>query len=233
MQNLQYEETEKQTGLFKNEIAAKEITIEAKDKGIGYYFIKRVIDLTGSLCGIILLSPLFLIVSVLIKLDSKGPVFFIQERVGKDGKIFRMLKFRSMCSDAENKLKDLKAKNEMTGPMFKMRRDPRITKVGRFIRKTSIDELPQLFNILAGDMSLVGPRPNLPREVNEFSAYHRQKLAVKPGLTCYWQVMGRSSLGFEEWMELDLKYIRERSTLTDIGLIFRTVKVLFGDENAE
>lgn len=233
MQNLQYEETEKQAGLFKNEIAAKEITIEAEDKGTGYYFIKRVIDLTGSLCGIILLSPLFLIVSILIKLDSKGPVFFIQERVGKDEKIFRMLKFRSMCSDAENKLKDLKAKNEMSGPMFKIKGDPRITKVGRFIRKTSIDELPQLFNILAGDMSLVGPRPNLPREVKKFSAYHKQKLAVKPGLTCYWQVMGRNSIDFDDWMELDLKYIRERSTLTDIGLIFKTVKVLFGDENAE
>ena len=138
-----------------------------------------------------------------------------------------------MCNDAEYKLKDLKSKNEMSGPMFKIKADPRITRVGRFIRKTSIDELPQLFNVLAGDMSLVGPRPNLPREVKKFSPYHRQKLAVKPGLTCYWQVMGRSSLGFEEWMELDLKYIRERSTLTDIGLIFKTVGVLFGDENAE
>ncbi|MFA6941308.1 MAG: sugar transferase [Clostridiaceae bacterium] len=233
MQNLQYEDSEKQVGLLDSEISAKEITFDKEDKGIGYYFIKRVIDLTGSLCGIILLSPLFLITAALIKLDSKGPIFFVQDRVGKDGSIFRMIKFRSMCSDAECKLKDLKAKNEMSGPMFKMRRDPRITRVGKFIRKTSIDELPQLFNVLKGDMSLVGPRPNLPSEVKEFSPYHRRKLIVKPGLTCYWQVMGRSSVGFEEWMELDLKYINERSTLKDIGLIFRTVRVLFGDENAE
>ncbi|MDV3425927.1 MAG: sugar transferase, partial [Bacillota bacterium] len=157
-----------------SEISAKEITFDAEDKGIGYYFIKRLIDLTGSLCGIILLSPLFLIVSVIIKLDSKGSVFFIQDRVGKDGRIFKMLKFRSMCSDAEYKLKDLKQMNEMSGPMFKIKADPRITRVGKFIRKTSIDELPQLFNILKGDMSLVGPRPNLPREVKKFSAYHKQ-----------------------------------------------------------
>lgn len=144
-----------------------------------------------------------------------------------------MYKFRSMVTDAEDMLRKLKHKNEMGGTMFKMVEDPRDTSVRRLIRKTSIDELPQLFNVLAGDMSLVGPRPNLPREVKKISKYHLQKLAVKPGLTCYWQVMRRSSLGFEEWMELDLKYLRGRSTLTYIGLIFKTVGVLFWDVNTE
>lgn len=233
MQSFQLEDEKQQLSILEQEITAKEITFDAGDKGISYYFIKRAIDLIGSLCGIILLSPLFLITAIGIKLDSKGPVFFIQDRVGKDGKLFKMIKFRSMCSDAECKLAELKAKNEMSGPMFKIKADPRITRVGKFIRKTSIDELPQLFNVLNGDMSIVGPRPNLPREVEKFSPYHMQKLIVKPGLTCYWQVMGRNSIGFEKWMELDLKYINERSTLNDIGLIFKTVKVLFGDENAE
>jgi lipopolysaccharide/colanic/teichoic acid biosynthesis glycosyltransferase len=233
MQNLQAEDAKDEVNFLEGKITAKEITFDADNKGIIYYFIKRTIDLIGSIAGIIILSPVFIITAITIKLDSKGPVFYVQHRVGKDGKLFKMLKFRSMCSDAEQQLQSLKAKNEMSGPMFKMRNDPRITMVGRFIRRTSIDELPQLFNVLKGDMTLVGPRPNLPWEVAKFSAYYRQKLTVKPGLTCYWQVRGRSSVGFDEWMELDLKYIEERSTLNDIGLICRTVKVLFGDENAE
>lgn len=202
------------------------------EKSLLYFFIKRVIDIVGSLCGIILLSPVFIITAVAVKLDSKGPIFFNQMRVGLDGKEFTMFKFRSMVTDAETQLTKLKDKNEMDGPMFKIKRDPRITKVGKFIRKTSIDELPQLFNVLFGSMSLVGPRPNLPREVEKFSPYHKQKLQVKPGITCYWQTMGRSSVGFEEWMEMDLQYCRDRSTWTDIKLIFKTVKVLFGDKNA-
>ncbi|AAK81013.1 exopolysaccharide biosynthesis polyprenyl glycosylphosphotransferase [Clostridium acetobutylicum] len=205
---------------------------ESLDKGIGYFIIKRIIDVFGSLVGIIFLSPVMLIVIVAIKLDSKGPIIFSQKRVGQNGRIFNMYKFRSMVENAERLLGKLQDKNEMSGPMFKMSDDPRITKVGRFIRKTSLDELPQLFNVLRGHMSLVGPRPNLPNEVKEFNEFQKRKFMVKPGLTCYWQVMGRSSIGFEEWIELDLKYIKERSTFVDLKLIFRTFFLLFGDKNA-
>jgi lipopolysaccharide/colanic/teichoic acid biosynthesis glycosyltransferase len=197
-----------------------------------YYIIKGIIDKIGALLGIIVLSPVFIITAAAIKLESDGPVIFSQVRVGKDGKTFKMYKFRSMVQNAEELLVKLKHKNEMSGPMFKIKDDPRITKVGRFIRKTSIDELPQLFNILKGEMSLVGPRPNLPKEVAKFTEFQKQKLCAKPGLTCNWQVMGRSSVGFEEWMELDVKYIRERNTWVDLKLVFKTFFVLFGDENA-
>jgi exopolysaccharide biosynthesis polyprenyl glycosylphosphotransferase len=202
------------------------------EKSKGYYMIKRAIDFLGAACGIIALSPIMLIVAIAIKLESKGPIVFSQERVGKDGSTFKMHKFRSMVINAEELLDKLKDKNEMSGPMFKIKEDPRITKIGRFIRKTSIDELPQLFNVLVGEMSLVGPRPSLPHEVAEFSDYHKQRLYAKPGLTCYWQVMGRNKIGFAEWMELDIRYVKERSIWLDIKLIFRTFFVLFGDENA-
>ncbi len=201
-------------------------------KTIMYFFIKKIIDLLGSIIGLILLSPILIITAIAIKLDSKGPVFFIQERVGKNEQAFNMYKFRSMVIDAEERLYKLKDKNEMSGPMFKMKDDPRITKIGRFIRKTSIDELPQLFNVLKGEMSLVGPRPNLPREVIKFTDYQKNKFLAKPGLTCYWQVMGRNNIDFEDWIELDIKYIRKRNTWEDIKLIFKTVGVLFGDDNA-
>jgi exopolysaccharide biosynthesis polyprenyl glycosylphosphotransferase len=201
-------------------------------KGMAYEFIKRSIDILGALIGIILLGPVMMITAIIIRLDSKGPIIFSQERVGQNGRLFRMYKFRSMVIEAEKLIDKLKEKNEMSGPMFKIKEDPRITSFGRFIRKTSIDELPQFFNVLKGDMSLVGPRPNLPREVIKFSEYHKQKLLTKPGLTCYWQVMGRSTIGFEEWMELDIKYIRERNLWIDIKLIIRTFFVLFGDKNA-
>lgn len=201
-------------------------------KSYSYYTIKRLIDFIGALIGIICLSPVIIITMVAIKLDSPGPIFFSQKRVGKNGQKFNMYKFRSMVSNAEEVLESLKDKNEMSGPMFKMKNDPRVTKVGKFIRRTSIDELPQLFNVLKGEMSLVGPRPNLPREVAEFTEYQKMKLIAKPGLTCYWQVMGRSSIGFEEWVRLDIKYIEERSIWVDLKLIFKTVGVLFGDENA-
>lgn len=201
-------------------------------RSIVYHFLKRFMDICGAAIGIIFLSPVFIIVAIAIKLDSKGTVIFSQERVGKNNKLFKMYKFRSMVADAEKLLTKLKDKNEMSGPMFKMKKDPRITKVGKFIRRTSIDELPQLFNILKGDMSFVGPRPNLPAEVAKFSEHHQLKLLVKPGLTCYWQVMGRNEIDFEDWMELDIKYIGERSIWIDIKLIFKTFFVLFGDKNA-
>ena len=198
-----------------------------------YLFIKRSIDIICSLAGIIVLSPVFLIVAVLIKIeDPKGSIFFCQERNGQHPNTFKMYKFRSMVYNAEELLKDLQHKNEQTGPAFKMADDPRITKVGKFIRKTSLDELPQLFNILKGDMSLVGPRPPIPREVREYNSYQMQRLLVKPGLTCIWQVSGRNNIGFDEWVDMDLEYIKTRNLLLDIKLILKTVKVLFGDSNA-
>lgn len=206
--------------------------VEKYKKRWTYYFFKRILDTVGSLIGIILLSPVIILTVIAIKMDSLGPIFFSQVRVGQDGKLFKMYKFRSMIVNAEDLLDKLKNKNEMSGPMFKMKEDPRITKVGRFIRKTSIDELPQLFNVIKGEMSLVGPRPNLPKEVVKFTECQKMKLLAKPGLTCYWQVMGRSNIGFEEWMKLDIKYIEDRNTWLDIKLIFRTFWVLFGDEGA-
>ncbi|EHK2327979.1 exopolysaccharide biosynthesis polyprenyl glycosylphosphotransferase [Clostridium perfringens] len=197
-----------------------------------YLFLKRFMDIFASILGLILLSPILIIVSVLIKLDSKGPVFFSQKRVGLHGKTFNMYKFRSMVVNAEEIKDKLKEQNEMSGPMFKMKNDPRITKIGKFIRKTSIDELPQLLNVLKGEMSLVGPRPSLPKEVKEFEPWMLERLEVKPGITCYWQVMGRNSIGFREWMELDVKYVHERCLSLDLKLIFKTFFVLFGDENA-
>lgn len=198
-----------------------------------YLVSKRLIDIVGSLCGIILLSFLFIIVAILIKLeDPKSTVIFSQTRVGLKGKEFKMYKFRSMVSDAEKKLQDLLQYNEVSGAMFKMKDDPRITRVGKFIRKTSIDELPQLFNVLKGDMSLVGPRPPLPREVAEYTNYDKQRLWVTPGCTGLWQVSGRNSLGFEEMIELDLQYIRKRSFLYDIKIILKTVLALFGSKDA-
>lgn len=197
-----------------------------------YNFTKRLIDIIGSSLGVIALSPLFLVVAILIKKESEGPVIFSQDRIGKNGVSFKMHKFRSMVQNAEELKEKLKEQNEMSGPMFKMKEDPRVTRVGKFIRKTSIDELPQLINVLKGDMSLVGPRPSLPKEVKEFEPWMMERLNVKPGLTCYWQVSGRNNIDFEDWMKLDIKYVRERNTLTDLKLIFKTVFVLFGDENA-
>ena len=198
-----------------------------------YNILKRTIDIAGSLVGLILLSPAFLIVSILIKLeDPKGKVFFAQERNGIYPTTFKMYKFRSMVHNAEELLESLMDKNEQTGPVFKITDDPRITKVGKFIRKTSIDELPQLFNVLKGDMSFVGPRPPIPYEVEQYTPYQMQRLSVKPGITCIWQVSGRNNIGFDEWVEMDLEYIRKRSIFMDLKLIFKTVFVLFGDKNA-
>lgn len=198
-----------------------------------YLVMKRAIDIIGSFCGLVVLSILFVIIALLIKVeDPKGKVFFKQLRVGKDGKEFYMYKFRSMASDAEERLKELLALNEVSGAMFKMKDDPRVTKIGKLIRKTSIDELPQLFNVLKGDMSLVGPRPPLPREVEEYTGYHRQRLLVVPGCTGLWQVSGRSSVGFEEMVELDIKYINERNILFDIKIVLKTVLILFGSKDA-
>lgn len=198
-----------------------------------YLYTKRFIDIVGALTGLVLLSLLLLLVIILIKIESAGEsAFFVQERIGKDGKRFKMYKFRSMVSNAEDLKVTLINQNETTGPVFKIKRDPRVTRVGKIIRKTSMDELPQLLNILKGDMSLVGPRPPLPEEVEQYTLYERQRLCVTPGLTCYWQVSGRSNITFNEWVRLDLKYIEEQCILVDIKLIFRTVFVLFGSKDA-
>lgn len=195
-----------------------------------YFFFKRAMDIICSGMAIIVLSPVLLIIALAVKIESKGPIVFCQQRIGKDGKAFNMYKFRSMCVNAEKILKNLECENEADGPVFKMKHDPRITKVGAFIRKYSLDELMQLFNILKGDMTIVGPRPALPNEVEEYDDFARNRLKVTPGLTCYWQVMGRSDISFEEWMRLDVKYIKEMNLWLDIKLILLTIPaVLRGD----
>lgn len=198
-------------------------------KSAAFRFSKRTFDIAASLAALILLSPLLLIISLVIFIDDPhGSPIFVQKRVGKNGRIFNFYKFRSMVVNAEAQLDKLMSLNEKDGPVFKIKDDPRITRVGRFIRKTSIDELPQLVNILKGDMSVVGPRPALPKEVEQYTPYQQQRLLVMPGLTCIWQSQNnRDSISFEEWMDLDVKYIREQSIILDIKLILKTVKAVF------
>ena len=184
-----------------------------------YDMAKRALDFMIALLSVIVLSPALLLIAIAIKLDSKGPVFFKQERLGKGTRRFTMIKFRSMYTDGDARIGELAALNEATGPLFKMRRDPRITRVGRLLRRTSLDELPQLFNVLAGTMSIVGPRPPLPRELNGFDNIQRARLRVLPGLTGLWQVSGRSDLPFEEMVRLDMEYIEKRSIVLDLRII--------------
>lgn len=195
---------------------------------LGYRVAKRVFDVVFSVAVLVLLSWLFIIVAVAIKVDDpKGPVFFGQERVGKDGRCFRMWKFRSMVTDAEDRLEALREQNEKTGPIFKMKDDPRVTRVGHFIRKTSIDELPQFLNVFLGDMSVVGPRPALPKEVATYTPRQQQRLLVKPGMTCYWQTRrNRDAITFDEWVELDLLYIEKCSAWADMKLVIQTIGVV-------
>ncbi len=205
--------------------------LEIQEKII-YTIIKRSFDLIFATICLIFLSPIFIIVAILIRSESKGKIIFKQERVGRDGNLFEMYKFRSMYIDAEERLKEIQHMNMMSGPVFKVKNDPRITNVGRIIRKMSIDELPQFLNIIKGDMSVVGPRPPLLREVEQYSEYQRNRLRVKPGLTCYWQVSGRNTLSFSEWIELDIRYIRERSLWTDIKIIFMTIPAVLTGSGA-
>lgn len=198
-----------------------------------YEVCKRIFDLVMSAFALVVLSPVFLIVAIAIKCEDGGKAFYCQTRLTKDGKKFQMYKFRSMCPDADKKLDELMDQNEMTGPAFKIRNDPRVTKVGDFIRKTSIDELPQLVNIIKGDMSIIGPRPPLPREVEQYTPYQMHRLDVKTGLACYHECQGRSdSRDFDEWVESDLRYIRERSMLTDLKIIFMTIRVVLTGKGA-
>lgn len=186
--------------------------------------IKTMIDYIGAGAGLILLSPLMLLIALLIKLTSKGPVLFTQRRSGLNGRQFSLYKFRTMVNNAEELKSQLAQDNEMDGPVFKMKKDPRVTRLGSFLRKSSLDELPQLFNILKGEMSLVGPRPPLPEEVERYQLWQRRRLSMKPGLTCIWQVSGRNDISFDNWMKMDLDYIDNWSLLFDLKLISITVK---------
>ena len=193
-----------------------------------YSFIKRLFDIIASLIGSIVLIPVTLIVGLAIKLEDGGPIFFRQERLTKDGKPFKLIKFRSMVVNAEALRDSLESQNEMDGPVFKIKNDSRITKVGHFIRKTSIDELPQVFNVLKGDISVVGPRPPLRREVEQYDDKARRRLEVKGGLTCLWQIQPqRNTLTFDEWVDLDIEYIEKRSLWLDFVIILKTFGVLF------
>lgn len=206
---------------------------EKIEKRYIYLFFKRIIDIVGSIIGLILLSPLMFYVAYRIRKEEPGStVFFIQTRVGKNGKMFKMYKFRSMCLDAEKKLKELLDQNEIEGAMFKMKDDPRVTKIGKVIRAKSIDELPQLLNVLKGDMSLIGPRPPLEREVAEYTTYDLQRLYVKPGCSGLWQVSGRNDVSFHQMVDLDLEYITNQSILNDFKLIIKTILVVIKPNGA-
>lgn len=213
---------------FRNpELLDREMVLQ---NGKKYWALRRTQDVVLSVLALAALWPLMLLTAIIIVLDSPGagPIF-VQERVGRDGRLFKFYKFRSMCPNAEAKLEELLKYNEMDGPAFKIKEDPRITRVGRFIRRSSIDELPQLFNVLKGEMSIVGPRPALPREVEQYDDYAKQRLLITPGLTCYWQIKPyRNRLSFEEWVDLDVQYIKDRSFLTDWKIIFATFGAVLG-----
>ena len=191
-----------------------------------YHTVKRLFDVVASACGLILLSPLFLLLSIFLKCEDGGPAFYSQERIGKNEKPFKMWKFRSMIVDADKMLDKLEDQNEIDGAMFKIKDDPRVTKIGHVIRKYSLDELPQLWNVLIGDMSLVGPRPPLPSEVEEYTNYDKQRLTVMPGCTGLWQVTRRSEADFDEMVWLDIVYINHSGVWEDLKLIVKTVLVM-------
>ena len=191
-----------------------------------YHSIKRIFDFMAAICGVIILSPVMLVIAILIKVEDHGPVFYKQVRVGKNGKTFKMYKFRSMFVNADQMLAKLKEQNDVEGPMFKMRDDQRVTKIGHFIRKHSLDELPQFLNVIKGDMSLVGPRPPLPSDVAEYSDYDKQRLYVTPGCTGLWQATERNEVGFNEMVQLDIQYIQRASFMFDLWIIWKTVEII-------
>ncbi len=194
---------------------------------------KRCLDLLISTLALVALSPLMILTSIIIKMTSRGPVFFAQERVGLSGRRFKMFKFRSMVVNAEDLKEQLTDQNEMDGPVFKITNDPRITPIGQFLRKSSIDELPQLLNVFKGDMSIVGPRPQLPNEVDMYNPNHRKRLNVKPGLTCIWQISGRSNVGFDKWMEMDAQYVDQWSLKMDLIILLKTIPVVLTGKGAK
>lgn len=199
---------------------------------VPYAAAKRVLDVAVSGALLLVLAPLFLIIAAAVRATSRGPILYRSTRVGLGGREFPFVKFRSMHVDADSTLLYLHARNEKDGPIFKMKADPRVTPIGRFLRKYSLDELPQIVSVFLGDMSLVGPRPPLPREVDQYDAYAMERLSVKPGLTCYWQVMGRSDLDFHQWIELDHRYLRDMSLQTDLRLLLRTPMAVFRGRGA-
>jgi exopolysaccharide biosynthesis polyprenyl glycosylphosphotransferase len=199
----------------------------------GAHATKRTLDVLGSGVALIVLSPWFALIALLIKLEDRGPILFCQTRVGRDGREFRMLKFRSMRIDAEDRLRELLAKNKhQVGVTFKLKNDPRITATGRWLRRFSLDELPQLWNVFRGDMSLVGPRPPVPREVALYSLADRRRLAVKPGLTCIWQISGRAEIDFPAQVQLDVRYIESRSFWQDIKILCKTIPAVLTGNGA-
>lgn len=197
-----------------------------------YLAIKRVIDVCVASLLLILFLPIIPVVALLIKMDSPGPVLYRQKRIGRKGKEFNFYKFRSMVIGAEKVVGALRPLSGVDGPVFKLKEDPRVTGVGRFLRRSSLDELPQLFNVLKGEMSIVGPRPNLPSEVSHYLPWQRRRLDVTPGITCLWQIAGRSHIGFQEWMRLDLEYIRSRSLVTDIKIMLKTIPAVIARKGA-
>jgi len=229
------------TDLFSQKLARSTITSYHDVQVIDYYtspkmtwrlMIKRMIDVLISSLLLVILAPIILIIAILIKATSEGPIHFTQQRIGYNGRIFACLKFRTMVKNAEELKKDITELNEMDGPVFKIKNDPRITKIGRFLRKTSIDELPQLFNVLKGDMSLVGPRPPVPSEVCEYELSDRRRLSMRPGITCSWQVNGRNSIPFKKWMALDREYIDNWSLWLDIKILAKTIPAILSRKGA-
>jgi exopolysaccharide biosynthesis polyprenyl glycosylphosphotransferase len=211
-------------GREENVLGLPLITFQTVTDKVGQLLFKKILDITVAGTLIILASPLYVIIAVLIKLTSKGPVYFTQERCGLQGRKFKLYKFRTMVLDAESHLESLMDRNEMSGPVFKIKEDPRVTPFGQFLRKWSLDELPQLWNILHGDMSLVGPRPPIPREVEQYDDWQRRRLSMRPGLTGLWQVSGRNNISnFDDWVKLDLQYMDNWSLKEDFKIILRTV----------
>ena len=216
------------TGVIEREDLRVEPEVELQRKPV-YDFFKRAFDIVASFLGLVILLPILIVIAIIIVIDDRGNPIFVQERTGKNSKPFRMYKFRSMRLHAEKERESLSEFNEYNDVHFKMENDPRITRVGAFIRKTSIDELPQLLNVLMGDMSIIGPRPFIPSEQEQLPS---DRLLVKPGLSCYWQIADTRKMSNEEQLELDYKYIRERSAATDIKIIFKTIGVIFGHKNS-
>ena len=213
-------------------MSLERLSVPVADKRLGYQITKRAIDVVGAVVLLLLLMPVFLLISIWIKLDSPGPVIFMQKRMGYGGRAFVFYKFRSMRTDAEEVRKELMHLNEVSGPIFKIKRDPRVTRIGRWLRKYSLDELPQIINVLKGDMSLVGPRPPLPDEVEKYEDWQLKRLSVVPGITCLWQVSGRSKLSFDEWVQLDLKYIETRNIWLDFYILLKTIPAVMSGDGA-
>lgn len=218
-------------GGFEDYIAAVKADYDRPERWY-YRLLKRGVDFTGALAGLLLLLPLLPFIVAMIKLESPGPVLFTQVRVGQRGRLFRCHKFRSMTIDAEERKLELTHLNEATGAAFKIKNDPRITCVGRFLRRSSLDEFPQLWNVLRGEMSVVGPRPQIPSEVAEYTPRQALRLLARPGLTCLWQVSGRSQVDFDAWMQLDLEYVRNRSLGYELGILLRTLPAVIERKGA-